>query len=284
MAQIPVNMNSTAFKVDQTFFEIGEFKYTPDDFERDYCGMSGIGNKCLRALQYSCFRASKPEQVDPRTQRIFDLGHIMEEYIVQCLKHAGLIITRQQAEIIGFAGHWKGHIDGVAENVPEAPKTEHLLEVKTHNDKSFQAVRKEGVEASKPEHYAQMTRYMGGLKLSRGLYVAYNKNDSSYYFERVRYDKSFGNELIRKESEVMLAEKLFPRIGSGKPTWHDCKWCSHKGVCFGKEIPDINCRTCNFVDMCDGGIWKCGLDNSNLTFSQQKAACKMYELSNLLKT
>ena len=45
--------------------------------------------------------------------------------------------------------------------IPEAPKTWHVLEFKTHNSKSFAKLEKEGVQKSNPMHYAQMQVYMG---------------------------------------------------------------------------------------------------------------------------
>ena len=282
MVQIPTNMNSTKYKINDKFFQIGEFTYTPDDFDRDYCGMSGIGTKCRRALQYGCYRATV-KVVEPRIQRIFDMGHILEQYMAINLEHIGIKITDKQHEIIGFAGHWKGHIDGKAHNVPEAPKTPHLWEAKTHNNKNFQKVKKDGVFLAMPSHYAQSQRYMAGMGLTRTLYTAYNKDDSSYHFERIRFDKSYADDLIRKEQDVLLAEKLFPRIGNDSPMWHECKFCSHKDVCFGRKLPNVNCRTCQHVDMENGGIWKCGLDKKVLSFKDQKAACDMYDVADLFK-
>ena len=238
MAKIPVNMNSTEFKLNNTFFEIQEFTYTPDDFDRDYCGMSGIGNKCLRALQYTS-RLVSTKEITPRTQNIFNAGHVFEEMIVKNLEFIGIKISDSQKEIVGFAGHWKGHIDGVANNVPEAPKTGHLLEIKTHNDKSFKLLKKSGVIETKPVHYSQMTRYMKGLNLKRALYIAYNKNDSTYYAERVEYSPEIGDDLVHKEQEVLLSERLFPRIGNNKPSWYECKWCGHNEVCFENKLPKV---------------------------------------------
>ena len=49
-------------------------------------------------------------------------------------------------------------------------------------------------------------------------------------------------------------------------------------MCFNKELPNINCRTCEHVDMCNDGIWECGLDNKELSYEDQMAACKMYSV------
>jgi hypothetical protein len=163
--------------------------------------------------------------------------------------------------------------------------TEFLAEFKTHNDKSFKELRKLKVKESKPVHYSQMQTYMGYLGLIYALYVAYNKNDSEYYFEIVYFDEEHFSDLKRKEAEVLMSETLLPRIGNNNSTWFECKLCSAKDVCFGKEVADKNCRTCKYVDVLPEGEWGCAYYNETnvLTVEGQRAACEKYELSEIFK-
>lgn len=258
---------------------------------RGYLGMSGIASECERKLWYG-FHFVKPERShSQRVERIFNTGHIAESFIIADLKRIGCEVYRygpdgekiemtgekgeEQDRCVDIAGHFMGHTDGTVLGIPEAPKTEHLLEMKTHNDKSFKDVVKNGVQKSKPVHYGQMQIYMHYRKLSRGLYVAYNKNDSSYYFERVYYDRSEAEDLVRKAREIITSEE--PPVKKFQRTWFACKWCDYKEICHDGEKPASNCRTCAHADICNDGKWECDLDNTELDKAVQLRGCEMYQ-------
>ena len=51
----------------------------------------------------------------------------------------------KQFGVQSCGGHFRGHMDGAAIGLPEAPDTWHVLEFKTHNAKSFADLQKNGV-------------------------------------------------------------------------------------------------------------------------------------------
>lgn len=227
---------------------------------RSYNGLSAIGEKCLRKLQlghYNIYTTSN----SARILRLFNEGHRMEPVLREALKNAlGILSYDDQAQVVGIAGHWKGHIDGKGVFLKDSEffeDGEFLTEFKTHNDKSFKDVKKKGVKESKPMHFDQMTSYMGHNELPKCLYVAYNKNDSEIYIEWVELDKERFKELQRKEAEVIMADSLLDRIGNDQPTWFECKMCDARKVCFAKEPIKQNCKNCQFVDVLDDGKWSC---------------------------
>ena len=235
-------------------------------------GLSAIGNPCTRYLQYSLHNAFK-QKISYRMQRLFDLGHILEEYIVDNLISAGYPVTDQQAEIPGAYGHWAGHIDGVI----MVDGKRYLLEIKTHNQKSFNDLTKKRVLKSKPVHYDQMQRYMYGLRpnnpslhnqVDAAIYVAYSKNTSTYHIEEVPYDADRVADLQKKELHVMIADKLDRRIGNNSSSWYECRFCNAKDACF-KGIIEKNCRTCTSVEMLEGGKWKCTKKDKMLDYEFQ---------------
>lgn len=272
MPLLPTNPNTTQNKIDAGFAEV--------NLGRGYMGMSGIGNPCLRAMQLT-FRMSTQRKITHRISRIFNTGHNSEHFMIADLKRIGIDVWGEQEELIGFAGHWKGHIDGRCIGVIEAPKTEHLLEMKTHNDKSFNDLKKKGVKESKPGHYAQMTEYMGYTGLKRALYLAYNKNNSEYWIERVYFDKEYFEELRAKERYVVLEELPAARIGTNRPSWYECKFCDHSDVCFKNIEPFKSCGSCQYRDVYDDGVFKCGFNDYNnvLTWDEQIVGCKHYRKS-----
>lgn len=247
---------------------------------RDYLGLSTIGTKCHRALQYQHYWAYETE-ISTRIKRLFAVGHDAEHIMIADLAKLGIIVRDQQKEIIGAAGHWKGHIDGQAFTIKDG---DFLVELKTHNDKSFKELVKLKVKLSKPTHYGQMQSYMGYLGLCKGLYMALNKNDSTYYFEWVEFDEAYFKESMRKEMEVILADTLLPRIGTGTSTWFECKFCDAKDVCFGKSEPLVNCRTCAHVDVLGCGVWECTKFKKNLSSDEQREGCAEHEYALMFKS
>ena len=164
----------------------------------------------------------------------------------------------------------------MAMGVLEAPKTEHLLEIKTMNDKNFKKMKKDGVKISKPVYYAQQQIYMRKLKLTRAIFIAVNKNDDSIYIERVKLDKGFADDLERKAEYVVLQER--PPEKQFEATWFECKFCDARTTCHGNEPVQKNCRTCEHVDLLNGGLWACNRTNQELTTDEQRTPCKHYTM------
>ena len=241
---------------------------------RGHVGLSQIGHSCSRYLQFTHYWAFDVKYSE-RIKRLFNVGNMMEEVITKDLGKHGLNVDSEQLEITGFSGHFLGHIDGKI--------GDRLVEFKTHNDKSFKDLMKKKVKMSKPVHYSQMQSYMGYLELKESLYVAYNKNDSAYYFENVNFNEEHFNGLKEKEKTVILSEELLPRTGNNSSAWFECKWCDARDVCFNKKEPSKNCRTCNHVDVLADGEWECSIKNLELTESMQRDGCGKYESAIIFK-
>lgn len=267
---------------------------------RSYMGMSSAGEKCTRKIFYGLHWSSDPAGLKARTKRIFNIGHLFERVIIEELTENGMQVYRvdedgnrinltgdpkeEQEKLIGFAGHELGHCDGRILGVLEAPKTEHLLELKTMMQKYFLTVQKKGVKEAQPKHYAQMQRYMLSMKLERALYVAINKNTCDLYIERIVFDSGFANDLFRKSRDVIMASD--PPAKQYPSGYFECNWCEHNPICHEAEPPIKNCRTCEFSDMESEGIWVCLNKKNkwieerrlNLSVKDQKTGCDFYKL------
>lgn len=250
---------------------------------RPYFGLSSIGSECWRKIQYEIYFASV-KAFPVRVKRIFDLGHLIEIEVVKALRAQGVIVENDQKEVVGFGGHWKGHIDGEASNVPSAAITKHLLEIKSMADLYFKKVVKNGLKISNPEYYDQMQSYMDYGKYERGLFVVYNKNTSEMHSERIRTDHERQRELRKKESEICISEKLFSRIGNDDPNFFKCKMCNHRGVCYSHVQVEKSCRSCKHSDMINDGKWQCEKYKVELSFEEQKRGCESYKKSEMFIT
>jgi CRISPR/Cas system-associated exonuclease Cas4 (RecB family) len=252
-----------------------------ESLPRRYLGMSQIGEPCARKLQYN-FRWADTLKHDARIDRLFNDGHLLEKAIIKALESAGVCISETQAELIGYEYHAMGHCDGVATNVPgHNPDTKFLLEIKTHNKKSFDDLVKKKVQKAKPIHYAQMTRYAPDLRCEDWMYVAYCKDNSAIYIEFGKVDAAYYKELLTKEEDILIATTLLPKIGTGQKTWHECKFCSFADVCHSDKPILKNCRTCKHVIVEPGGIWICGRDPDvlwQISYSGQEFGCGQWEL------
>lgn len=241
---------------------------------RDYLGLSMIGNGCYRYIQLYHYWTFEYE-VTSRVKRLLNFGHLAEEMMIKDLESAGISVSRESETLIGMAGHWRGHIDGHSDS--------YLVEFKTHNDKSFKEAVKKGISISKPEYNDQVQAYMGYSGYVHCIHVNYNKNTSEYYIEIIDFDENRFKELKRKESEILMAEELLPRIGNNNISWFKCKMCNAKNTCFNKIEIKNTCRSCNHADVENNGVWSCNKYNKVLTIDEQKEACNQYTLAGMFK-
>jgi CRISPR/Cas system-associated exonuclease Cas4 (RecB family) len=214
---------------------------------RGYLGASLIGKPCERELWYS-FRWALKVKFEGRMLRLFQRGHNEEHVFNAELKAIGVEVRSvdengEQFKFMTIGGHFAGHCDGFGIGYPEAPKTEHVNEFKTSNDKGFQKLIADGVKKTKPVHYAQMQIYMYYFGKTRAFYFVSNKNDDEIYTERVNYDEKYALDLLSKASRIINAVETPKRI-SDSPAWFECKFCDYYKICHGSLLPEINCRTC----------------------------------------
>lgn len=259
--------------------EVGKVRELP----RPYLGMSQLGEECWRKLWYY-FRWCEYSEYDGRVQRIFNTGHKAEADMIRDLESIGVETwdtLDEQAGFMAVDSHCQGHGDGMARNIPIAPKTDHLLEFKTSSDKYFKELVKKGIIASKPTHYAQMVLYMFFKKVTRGLYMVYNKNTSAYYTERIHADNTYAKDLLRKAEDIITSETVnaFSKIGNGTPSFFKCKFCNFSDICHNDAPPVKTCRTCTSVNLLPEGKWGCGLRKDyELSLDEQKEACANYNI------
>lgn len=214
--------------------------------------------------------SSGADVLDPVTE---DAAH------VQRAEKRGVVL--QQWRIKDVFGHFGGSLDGIGFNFPEieiAPGTficaedPVLLEFKTHGQKSFDQLIKDGLEKAKPEHYAQMQVYMLKRGIRFGLYMAVNKNTDELKCFFVTADNMAGASLLSKANEVITSPTPPARI-SNNPAWFKCRFCDHRGVCHMGEPLQRNCRTCAFSKPVDGGQWFCAKWQATIPKEHQKTGC-----------
>lgn len=241
-------------------------------------GASQLGNECDRALWLGFRWADKSGGFSGRMLKLFKRGQDEEERISNDLKSIGVSVqdvdekTGKQFNIELLGGHFGGMCDGVGVGFIEAPKSPHVIEYKTHNDKSFKALEKKGVKISKPGHYDQIQVYMHGLSIERAFYIAVNKNDDSLYTEQIKYDEIHTLSILNRAKRIIFTSTPPPKI-SDRPDFFMCKMCSAYNLCHEKKLPERNCRTCTHSTPLGYGGWKCEIEGS-ISLDKQKNGCK----------
>lgn len=283
MVKIP--QGGARSKTAKAIFDAMVAKHAKDEPRpRGYMGCSSLGKECAREVWYS-FRWAMKVSFSGRILRLFDRGHREEGPLLR-LVDAIPGVTVTAAEKWGLApellrvnlgGHVRGNADARVLGLPDAPKTEHVLDVKTANEKAFKRAKACGDDLKKwnPAYYAQAQLYMRGLRLKRAVYIIVNKNDDDIHVMPVRYDAKEAARLEQRGHHLStLAEP--PVRQSDDPSFYKCKWCNYQSICHYGEVDKIerNCRTCLSVTPRPDGTWWCDRHQKRLDEEEQFQACE----------
>jgi len=253
------------------------YEAAADHGYREHLGASLIGAGCERSIWYT-FRWATRARHTGRLLRLFETGNLAEDRFVGDLRRIGVTVldvdpsTGRQWKLRDASGHFGGSMDGVALGLLEAPRTWHVCEFKTHSAKSFAKLKANGVEASKPLHWAQMQAYMHLAGLDRAFYLAVCKDTDALYQERIPHDAEAGLRILAKAERIIGAARPPTRI-SDDPAWWECRFCDHHAVCHGGAVPERHCRSCLHATPVADGAWHCARHENTLSRRDQQAGC-----------
>jgi hypothetical protein len=263
--------------------------HMPRDESRGHLGMSQIGKEDARSLWLS-FRWSLPNDYSARTLRIFAMGNLIEDEIIRLLRNIpGVELHDKDADGKQFrfaeiGGHFCGSMDGAIRGIPEAPKTWHVFEAKSVSGKRFADLQKKGVKEWSPEYYGQLQSYMRCTGMERALFVAYCKDNSELYIERVKYDAQHAEALLIKAERIITATEP-PASSWPNEQWYESKFLGEdaRAIYWGKRLPSPNCRNCRFSEPDTKGNdsnWYCNLPSlvtyQDIPYKLQKKGCEMH--------
>lgn len=223
---------------------------------RDYIGASIIGSACDAYLAFS-LRGFPDDPPSPRLQRIFNMGHLLEDVVIADLKKAGLSIydrdprTGRQFGYQLYGGHVACHMDGQVEFPDEEVGG---LELKSMNDNSWTKFKNDGVRLSHPSYYAQMQMMMGMSGFRKFLFVAINKDNSSYWAEIVHFDLFQWSYYQERIKNIFLNEAK--RVSTDPLDWR-CKDCFKRTVCWEEPEQKPSCVRCAHATPSHDGKWWC---------------------------
>lgn len=259
---------------------------------RGYLGMSAIGGPCERALWYG-FRWCLSPSFSALTLKRFEDGHTGEDLQAERLRLVdGVRLltldprTGDQFAFQDLAGHFRGHADGRILGLLQAPRTEHVWEHKSTDEKKQGALAKlrheKGEKAALAEwdatYYGQAQLYMHYSGLTRHYLTCSTPGGRATISVRTNADGAVALALIEKARRIITAQEPPPRI-SERPDWYQCKWCDYRTVCHGDTLPDVGCRTCLHAtpEMDSDARWSCARYGCDMPIEYQRQSCECPE-------
>jgi hypothetical protein len=263
---------------------------------RRHLGASVIGRPCTRAIWYA-WRWTKVEKFEGRMLRLFERGQMEEDRFIKYLRAIGCEVwpfkdeaTKKQWKVTGVDGHFGGSLDGVGRGLPDLPPDmPFLIECKTHNNKSFEKLKEDGLQKAKWEHFIQCQTYSSKMKLPACLYMAVNKDTDELLCILVMPDIEQAQRTEDRARLIIYSHEAPPRINKSPGYWV-CKFCHFAKICHNKQAENVarNCRTCEHSrPASDGsGEWLCNQpendaeygDNVPLNEEAQLKGCDRYQL------
>jgi hypothetical protein len=213
---------------------------------RKYLGASNIGDECARKIQYRYLNYPQDEgsEFSARTLRIFEFGHVIEEYAAKWLRDAGFDLRTEDSmgKQFGFSianDEIRGHIDGVICDGPVAMGYPCLWENKSANDKKFKDFVRHGVAKANPTYAAQVALYQAYMELTDNpaLFTIVNKNTSEIYYELIPFNATLAQASSDKAVNILTASKagdILPRVAQSKDFFL-CKFCDYRETCWKDE-------------------------------------------------
>jgi hypothetical protein len=257
------------------------------EVERTYIGWSSIGGPCDRALWYQ-FRWAGAKPVEGRIARLFESGHLEEARVLKELRALGCKVWDRNADgsqfgVSSIGGHFRGHLDAVAEGLPEAPKTPHLVDVKTIKAKKFDELLKKGMKGMYPKYWAQAHGYMGHMNLERAMFIFVCKDDDRIHCERFPFEKAEFEKYEARAARIIKAAEPPLRIHED-PDYFECRFCDYRDVCHQGQVPQVNCRTCahSTPEMDGDGRWSCAKRECDIAVEEKRSGCEMHRFIPIL--
>lgn len=240
---------------------------------RCYIGASMAGTDCIAQFALS-LRGFPDVKIEPALQRIFSIGHTIEDVVVRDLKNkAGLRVwekddmTGRQHSAEWLNGHVVCHSDGIVDFEDGSPPA--ILEIKSMNDANWKKFKGYGVYVSHKKYYRQMQMMMAMFKIERSFFIAYNKNNSDYHAELVHFDQEEWDGMYVKIQQALDGQA--ERIGKEPEDWR-CKSCFKREACWSQPDLAPACQYCKHSFADKHGTFSCKFSNK-----PELMACEKYE-------
>lgn len=178
--------------------------------------------------------------VDPHSQRRFDIGTATEPIVVEWMKQDGCNVEHNSDDSIGViipvsGGVITGHHDVIYSHPLITGGIRTLGDIKTMNDRSYKSWCSKGTKLDKPVYYAQVHIYAPVFGLEHGSIIATNKNDQMFSSDFFPIDLEYRAELIKEIENNIAQEEFIIDPNGGRTVWFGrktlCDYCSNRVNC-----------------------------------------------------
>lgn len=186
-----------------------------------------LGDTCDRRSWLKAQGAKQPQS----TAQDYMFFQIMDDHkkrMIDYFDAIGCTIWDQKKKLMFANGKAVSYIDGLIQGVKESPDKPHLLMICPQKEKSY----KKGMTN---KQHVKMQTDMRLLGLDRCLFIRIDMNNGEFEITREKLDPKFADAQLMKAERIVTARHAPERIGTGKPSWYECKMCGLKGVCFSEE-------------------------------------------------
>ena len=202
-------------------------------------GFGDIGHECNRYLWYK-INVEEPEVFSADTLRIFRNGHEDEAAMARDLRKVeGIELytndpdrDNKQYKYDFLEGRLTGRLDGVIAGLKQAPKTPHIWEHKSVNEKKFKELQKvQDLNKWDEKYAAQAHLCMYAADLDRHYLTVSTPGLRKVTSLRTELNAEYAKGLVSKAKRIIESKTEPERIGD--KTWYKCQYCRFKERCHG---------------------------------------------------
>lgn len=184
-----------------------------------------LGDDCDRRSWLKT-QGVKQSQSTAQDYMFFDMYDSHKERMIDYLDAIGCDVWDAKKKLMFANGKAVSYIDGLIQGIKEAPNKPHLLMICPQKEKSY----KKGM--SQKQHIKMQTD-MRLLGIDRCLFIRIDMNSGEFELTREKLNPSFADAQLMKAQRIVTARHAPERIGTGKPSWYECKMCRFKDECYG---------------------------------------------------
>lgn len=208
--------------------------------DRNYLGMSEIGDKCMRRVYYNTIGVPRAPLTGEKLRQ-FEMGHYFEAMVYEWLTAAGFVIKirnsrGEQFEFSTANRRIRGHIDGAIVAGPVIPSLMYpaLWENKALKAKYWNAIVKHGLDKAEPKYHGQVQQYMAYGNLLNTLFTTINKDTAEIYHCVIPLSIPNAQKLSDRGVSILKAIDMGvppPRVSANRD-YFLCRQCDHAEHCW----------------------------------------------------
>ncbi len=218
---------------------LGYYASKAESKTRGYIGASILGHACERRIWLDWNGVSAPVSKTPEEilktgsrEEKFDRGRHEEERLIKALQGAGYLIIDRQGAFSVLDGNFQGHIDGI---IIDEKGSKYILEIKSTQEKYFNALVRSGVKKTFATYYLQCQMYMHFFNIPKTLFLAVNKNNGEIYQVALEANEAVIEIGLKKINKIISHGQDMPAtLGDANdvPPKMPCQYCDFVNFCY----------------------------------------------------